>query len=94
MAEMGRVSARVHGRVQGVCFRYFVTDIARRLGLKGYVHNLASGDALEVQAEGEMRSLQKLVESLRAGPPGAQVTQVELDWSSCSGRYRDFDIRY
>ncbi len=94
MAEMGHVSVRVHGRVQGVFFRYFVADIARKLRLKGYVRNLASGDAVEVQAEGDTQNLQKLVESLRAGPPGAQVRQLELNWSSCSGRYRDFDIRY
>jgi len=94
MAEVSHVSARVYGRVQGVFFRYFVMDIARKLSLKGYVRNLASGDAVEVQAEGETQSLQKLVESLQAGPPGAQVRQVELNWSSCSERYRDFDIRY
>ncbi|MFO8065014.1 MAG: acylphosphatase, partial [Spirochaetia bacterium] len=34
-----RLSARVHGRVQGVGFRYQTRSQARRLGLGGYVRN-------------------------------------------------------
>jgi len=94
MADMARVSARVYGRVQGVFFRYFVVDVARKLDLKGYVRNLPDGDAVEAQAEGETQNLQKLVESLRTGPPGAQVRQMEVNWSVCSEQFRDFDIRY
>lgn len=94
MADMSHVSARVYGRVQGVCFRYFVVDIARKLDLKGFVRNLPSGDVVETQAEGDTHNLQNLVESLKAGPPGAQVRRVEVNWSTCSGQYRDFEIRY
>ena len=94
MADIAHVSARVYGRVQGVFFRYFVVDIARKLGLKGYVRNLPGGDAVEAQAEGETQNLQKLVESLRTGPPGAQVRQMEVNWSACSEQFRDFDVRY
>lgn len=94
MADRAHVSARVYGRVQGVCFRYFVADTARKLGLKGYVRNLPSGDAVEAQAEGETQNLQKLLESLGTGPPGAQVRQIEVNWSACSELFRDFDIRY
>ncbi len=94
MAEVAHLSAKVYGRVQGVLFRYFVLDIAKELGLKGYVRNLASGDAVEVQAEGDKRSLEELVEHLKVGPPGAQVKRIEVGWVDYSGRFTDFDIRY
>ena len=94
MANMARLSATVYGRVQGVYFRCFVLNIARRLGLKGYVRNLASGDAVEVQAEGEKPQLDRLLEQIKVGPPGAWVKRVEIDWSDYSGQFTNFSIRY
>jgi len=94
MAQMAHLSATIHGRVQGVFFRYFVCDLARELGLKGYVSNSPSGDSVEVQAEGDKGQLDKLVEQLKIGPPGARVGKVETNWADCSGRFSDFRIRY
>jgi acylphosphatase len=94
MANAAHLSATIYGRVQGVNFRYFVRNVARRLGLKGYVRNLASGDAVEVQAEGERPQLNKLLEQLKVGPPGAWVKKVEMDWSDYSGQFTDFSVRY
>jgi len=94
MADIAQLSATVYGRVQGVYFRYFVRNIARGLGLKGYVHNLASGDAVEVQAEGEKPQLDRLLEQIKVGPPGAWVKRVEIDWSDYSGQFTNFSIRY
>jgi acylphosphatase len=94
MADVARLSATVYGQVQGVYFRYFVRNVARKLSLKGYVRNLASGDAVEVQAEGEKLQLDRLLEQLKTGPPGAWVKRVEVDWSDYSGHFTDFSIRY
>jgi len=94
MADIAQLSATVYGRVQGVYFRYFVRNIARGLGLKGYVCNLASGDAVEVQAEGEKPQLDRLLEQIKVGPPGAWVKRVEIDWSDYSGQFTNFSIRY
>jgi acylphosphatase len=94
MADVTYLSATIYGRVQGVFFRYFVQNIARELGLKGYVRNLASGDAVEVRAEGEKQQLDKLLEQLKVGPPGARVEKVELKWAEYSGRFDGFTIRY
>ena len=94
MADEARLSATVYGRVQGVYFRYFVRNEAKELGLKGYVRNLASGDAVEVQAEGERAQLDRLLEQLKAGPPGAWVKRVEVQWSAYSGQFDDFSVRY
>jgi acylphosphatase len=94
MADMARLSVTVYGKVQGVYFRYFVLNTARGLGLKGYVRNLGRGDAMEVQAEGEKPQLNKLLEQLKTGPPGAQVKRVEMDWSDYSKQFTEFKIRY
>lgn len=94
MAQEAHLSATVYGRVQGVFFRHFVRDVAKTLGLKGYARNLPSGDAVEIQAEGEKQQLEKLVEQLKIGPPGAQVKKVETNWSDYSGQFNNFHIRY
>jgi len=94
MADVAHLSATVYGGVQGVFFRYFVRNVAKRLNLKGYVRNLASGDAVEVQAEGEKRQLNKLLEQLKTGPTGAWVERVEVKWADYSGGFADFSIRY
>jgi len=94
MAELASLHAIVYGYVQGVFFRAFVSKWARELGLTGYVRNLRDREAVEVQAEGERKQLQKLVGYLKAGPPGARVEKVVTNWSEYTGSYSDFDIRY
>jgi acylphosphatase len=94
MANMAHLSTIVYGHVQGVFFRYFAQDVAKRLGLKGYVRNLARGDTVEVQAEGKKQQLNKLLEQLKVGPPGARVERVEVKWADYSGEFDDFSVRY
>jgi acylphosphatase len=67
---------RIGGRVQGVGFRWFVREEARRLGLSGWVTNLPTGE-VEVRAAGERSSLERLRRALQVGPSGAQVDRVE-----------------
>ena len=85
--------ATVLGKVQGVFFRAFVEGQASALGLSGYVRNLPDG-GVEVVAEGERPRLEKLLEYLRVGPPGARVDRVDTIWQACSGEYRGFSVRY
>ena len=94
MTESASVHAIVYGRVQGVFFRAFVSRWAAELGLTGYVRNLRDREAVEVQAEGERRQLEKLIDYLEIGPPAARVEKVVTDWSEYSGDYLDFSIRY
>jgi acylphosphatase len=71
-----RLHVRISGRVQGVGFRWFVREEARRLGLSGWVTNLPSGE-VEVLASGEDRAVGRLRRALEVGPTGAQVSSVE-----------------
>jgi acylphosphatase len=93
-SDLASVQATVYGYVQGVFFRAFVSRRAEELGLTGYVRNLASGEAVEVVAEGERRQLEKLVSHLKVGPPAARVERVVAGWSEYTGRYAGFRISY
>jgi acylphosphatase len=86
---MNRVHLVIHGRVQGVGFRYFVSSEARGLGLRGTVRNRADG-TVEVEAEGGPEALARLVEAVRRGPPAARVERVEEHFSEGPPRHRGF----
>lgn len=81
----------VHGRVQGVGYRYFVLRTARELGLAGWARNLPDG-SVEVVAEGSEAALESLEESLREGPSLARVSDVQRA-PAAPLRDRGFDIR-
>jgi len=93
MADLSSLQATVYGRVQGVFFRAFVTNWARKLSLAGYVCNLPDG-AVEVWAEGERQQLEKLVDYLKVGPPAAKIDKVVTNWSEYTGNYSGFGARY
>jgi len=94
MAGLASVRVTVHGYVQGVFFRAFVSGQAIRLGLVGYVRNLPSGEAVEVRAEGEREQLERLIDYLKVGPPAANVERVETSWSKYTGNYSGFSVKY
>ena len=94
MTDKASVRVIVYGYVQGVFFRAFASRRATELGLTGYVRNLPGGKAVEVQAEGERKQLEKLVSYLRVGPPAARVERVVTNWSEYTGGYPGFSIRY
>jgi len=71
-----RLHVIVRGRVQGVGFRWFVAEIARELGVAGWVRNRTDG-TVEVAAEGDDRSIDGLRGRLANGPPGAVVRSVD-----------------
>jgi acylphosphatase len=78
------MTARVHGYVQGVGFRWFVQRVAGRHGLRGHAVNLADG-SVEVVAEGPRERCELLLDSLRApGTPG-RVDRVAVEWSAATG---------
>ena len=91
--ERVRLSAVVHGMVQGVSFRYYTRREASRLGLRGYVRNCSDG-TVEVVAEGARRDVEVLYSWLQKGPPMAEVREVEASWSAPEGAWVSFEVRY
>lgn len=90
--DIHRVQAIVHGYVQGVGFRYFVLEMARRLELVGWVHNLSDG-SVETVAEGKKEAIDEFLASLEQGPRGARVSKLETSWQPPSREFRSFSVR-
>jgi len=63
------------GRVQGVFYRSYVKQQARRLGITGWARNLSDG-RVEVLACGETLTLQQFEDQLKKGSDFAEVTQI------------------
>ncbi len=91
-ARPRRLDAVVSGRVQGVGFRYFVVDRARRLRLSGWVANLSDG-SVRCVAEGDEAALHELIGALWHGPAGAHVASVSDAWSAGTGEFEGFGVR-
>jgi acylphosphatase len=89
---MADLHVKVIGIVQGVGFRWFVREKARRLGLDGWVRNLADG-SVEVLASGDAGQLNLLRGELQRGPNGAVVEQLaELPAASDPPAAHPFEI--
>jgi acylphosphatase len=88
-----RLQALVHGRVQGVSFRYYTQHRATELGLTGYVRNLWDG-TVQVIAEGQQPELETLLAFLRVGPRAALVTQVDARWTASTSDFDRFEVRF
>ena len=72
------VLAVVHGRVQGVGFRWAAAQRASALGVGGWVRNRGDG-AVEVFAQGDQVPVQTMLDWLAEGPRYAWVDQVEIN---------------
>ncbi|MGY1722524.1 acylphosphatase [Blastococcus sp. SYSU DS0533] len=72
-----RVEVLVSGRVQGVGYRYFVRELARRAGLAGVARNLPDG-RVEVVAEGAEQAVRELVAALDGPDAPGRVTDVDV----------------
>ena len=84
----------VSGDVQGVGFRYFVRREVQRTGnIAGFVRNLQDG-RVEVYAEGTEADLSALEATLRRGPSGSYVSDVEVVEENPAGRYHEFRITF
>ena len=79
-----RLTAFVHGRVQGVGFRWWTRSQALELGVHGWARNTDDG-RVEVVAEGAPQACAELLSRLRGpGTPG-QVDSVIEQWSAAKG---------
>jgi len=84
---------RVVGRVQGVGFRWFVQQAARRRRMLGDVRNLADG-RVEIRVSGASDQVAKLLCEVRQGPPGARVEGVENLVPDPGLTFGDFEVRF
>lgn len=90
---MARAHVQVSGVVQGVFFRYHAQEMARQVGVAGWIRNTPEGK-VEAIFEGKREDVEKMVEFCRTGPPGAKVTGVKVDWEDYRGEFSGFEVRY
>ena len=87
-----RFRAMVFGKVQGVFYRASALERAEGLGLKGFVRNLPNG-FVELEAEGEEKTLNDLLRWCQHGPPGARVDEVKVTWVNPENGPQTFELR-
>ena len=80
----------ISGRVQGVGFRYSMSEEAERLGVTGWVRNRRDG-SVEAVLDGTPDSVSAVLAWARRGPPSAHVTDVQVE--EIVGRFERFDLR-
>jgi len=89
-----KIGAKLHfkGIVQGVGFRPFLYNLAASHGMVGYVRNM--GDAgVEVYVEGHRPRVDDFTRELKArSPPVCEVTDIRVELTGFSGKFRDFTI--
>lgn len=67
----------VHGRVQGVGFRFATVEAARGLRVDGWVRNRRDG-TVEAWLQGPEDAVLRAIDWARRGPPTARVARVEV----------------
>jgi acylphosphatase len=77
--ETTRLTAWVHGQVQGVGFRWWTRARALELGLTGFAANKEDGRVFVV-ARGPRDACQRLLDLLRSGTTPGRVDTVVFDW--------------
>jgi acylphosphatase len=91
-SEHLRVHWRIAGRVQGVGFRWFTLQSARRHGVGGDVGNLADG-RVEVRAWGSPDGMAAFEREIRRGPLGSRVDEIERLQPEAGFHFDGFEIR-
>lgn len=93
MTQKIQIRVRITGRVQGVFFRLKTKQEADRIGLKGWVRNLADG-SVEALFEGDPEKLTQMEDWCRKGPPFSRVDHVQTETETNPADYKNFDILY
>ncbi|RLI78990.1 acylphosphatase [Archaeoglobales archaeon] len=88
-----RVEVYVEGVVQGVGFRYFTQRIAKEIGIKGFVKNLADG-RVYIVADGDEEQLDKFLSYIKKGSRSSIVRRVEVREIEESEKFENFNIRF
>ncbi|KUI19536.1 acylphosphatase [Mycobacterium sp. GA-1285] len=91
LAEV-RLTAWVHGHVQGVGFRWWTRARALELGLNGFAANKPDG-RVQVVAQGARESCQRLLDLLQSGETPGRVDNVVADFTEPRDSLQGFTER-
>ena len=86
----------IHGRVQGVGYRYSILDHieSNQIMARGYIYNLPNG-TVEILAQGDIETLKDIRRVATQGSVKSEVREIEETISEISEyTYPSFDIKY
>ncbi|XP_026341788.1 acylphosphatase-2 isoform X7 [Ursus arctos] len=90
------VDYEVFGRVQGVCFRMYTEDEAKKQGVVGWVKNTSKGTVT-----GQLQGPEEKVDSMmtwlsRVGSPSSRIDRTNFSNEKIISKlqYSNFSIRY
>ncbi len=81
----------ISGSVQGVGYRQFVKQNARKLGLTGWVRNSEDG-GVEAVLQGEEDMITVMIEQCKKGPFMAEVEHCGYEWEDIEETYDSFNL--
>ena len=73
---MKTIRIKISGLVQGVFFRKYIKEEADKLGVKGHVRNLESGE-VEVVCEGKPEDVDAMASVCKKGAPNSNVKSID-----------------
>ena len=88
-----RKHIRFYGRVQGVNFRYTSSNIARKLGLTGWVRNEYDG-SVEMEAQGTSELINQLIDEMKNVSPYIVIDNIEQKVIPVVKDEKEFIITY
>lgn len=91
--SLKRIRVKVAGRVQGVFFRAYTRDEAKRYCLRGWVRNMPDG-SVEAEVEGEERDVDRMRAWFHQGSPQSLVRDVTETPCEPLNSETDFVVRY
>jgi acylphosphatase len=81
---------KVLGRVQGVWFRKYAQEEARRSGITGLIRNENDG-SVYIEAEGDEQRLNAFIKWCHEGSPLSEVREVKWE-EDLPSQYTEFEI--
>lgn len=81
----------VQGEVQQVGYRRRIWNVARRLGIKGYIKNMPDG-SVKIVAHGDENLLEKFVDALKIAEPPIVIDSIDVKETNVKKGFKDFKI--
>jgi acylphosphatase len=88
-----RLRLIVSGRVQGVGYRYFVSEHARVHAFRGWVRNCRDG-TVELEVQGPAQQIYAFCDEVEKGPPLSKVADIKMREIPCVDSENSFTVRY
>jgi acylphosphatase len=93
MTNKTQIKVVIKGLVQGVFYRVHTKNTADKLGIKGYVRNLANG-SVEAVFEGDQPVVDQMIDWCHKGPEMSRVDHVQTQEIKTLSDFKIFEIRY